>query len=375
MLTTLTVDGYRSFRHYEVEGLTAVNLFVGRNNSGKTSLLEALQFLASKGSMGALLRSSESRGEASSISGPEAPTRSWATNVTHLFHGHDIRPESKPKIRFAGKPGNRPITVAVRPLTSEESNVDDPVFDGSDGDGLPLGLEIVGSHLRPNPVVAIGRDGAVLSRRRLGGSGPLTSHDKPKPTRFLAPHSFSVAAMRDTWDRVQIEGRDGEVLDAVRLVAPEVESVYFLVGDGFRSSHGPAYPSTAGILARLRDQKRQIPLGGLGDGLRRVLELSLSLIETADGFLLADELDTGLHWTVMQHLWRFIIDASRRSAVQIFATTHSLDCLHGLASLFRKSPELASEVSVFKLDRRLPKAVRFDADNVDAAISMNIELR
>lgn len=374
MLTTLTVDGYRSFRHYEVEGLTAVNLFVGTNNCGKTSLLEAVQFLASKGSISALLRSSESRGEASPTSGHHAPMRSWVTNVTHLFHGHDLHPESEPTIRIEGKPGNRPLTVTVRPLTSEESNGDGSLFDAGDDDDLPLALEIAGSHLRPNTVMAIGRDGSLLSRRRLGSEVP-TIRDQPTPTRFLAPRSLSAAAMRDMWDRVQIEGRETEVLEAIRLVAPEVESIYFLVGDRTRSPHRLTLPSAAGILARLRDQNRRVPLGSLGDGLRRVLALSLSIIEAADGFLLADELDSGLHWTVMQDLWRFIIEASRRSSVQVFATTHSLDCIHGLASLSRESPELASDVSVFKLDRRLETAIRFDADNVEAAVAMDIELR
>lgn len=374
MLTTLTVDRYRSFRHYEVEGLTAVNLFVGTNNSGKTSLLEAVQFLASKGSVSALLRSPESRGEANPISEPNEPVRSWATNVAHLFHGHDTHPESEPTFRIAGKPSNWPLTVAVRPLTLEESNGNGSLFDESDDDDLPLGLEIVGSYQRPNPVIAIGRDGSVLSRRRLGSENPKIL-DRPTPTRFLAPRSLSAAAMRDMWDRMQIEGRDDEVLDAVRLVAPEVESMVFLVGDRSRSLHRPALSSAAGILARLRDQNRRIPFGSLGDGLRRVLALSLSLIDAADGYLLADELDSGLHWEVMQDLWRFIIEASRRSSVQVFATTHSLDCIHGLASLSRESPELASEVSVFKLDRRLETAIRFDADNVEAAVAMDIELR
>ena len=374
MLTTLTVDGYRSFGHYEVEGLTAVNLFVGANNSGKTSLLEAVQFLASKGSVNALLRSPESRGEVNPISDPGEPTRSWATNVAHLFHGRDTYPESEPKIRIAGKPGHQPLTVAVRLLTSDESNGRGSLPGESEDDDLPLGLEILGSYLRPNPVIAIGRNGSVLSRRRLSSENPRIL-DKPTPTRFLAPRSLSATAMRNMWDRVQIEGRDDEVVDAVRIVAPEVESIVFLVGDRSRSLNGPTPPSAAGILARLHDQNRRVSLGSLGDGLRRMLALSLSLIGAADGFLLADELDSGLHCTVMPDLWRFIVEASRRSSVQVFATTHSLDCLHGLASLSRESPELASEVSVFKLDRRLAKAIRFTADNVDAAMAMDIELR
>lgn len=94
-----------------------------------------------------------------------------------------------------------------------------------------------------------------------------------------------------------------------------------------------------------------------------------------DGFLLADEIDSGLHWTVMPDLWEFIIRAARRYSVQVFATTHSLDCITGLADLYRRDPELTAEVSVFKMDRRLPRAVRLSADNVEAAVKNGIEIR
>lgn len=109
--------------------------------------------------------------------------------------------------------------------------------------------------------------------------------------------------------------------------------------------------------------------------MRRLLALSLSLIDSTDGVLMVDELDSGLHWTVMRKMWDFVIRAAVRSSVQVFATTHSLDCIRALASLHRGSPELSSEVSVFKLDRRLAKAIRLDAAEVEAAIEEDIEIR
>ena len=57
--------------------------------------------------------------------------------------------------------------------------------------------------------------------------------------------------------------------------------------------------------------------------MRRLLALSLSLIRTEQGILLVDEIDTGLHWTVMEEMWRLVVETARRSSVQVFATTHS----------------------------------------------------
>lgn len=374
MLTTLTLDGYRSFEHYEIKGLGRVNLFVGQNNCGKTSLLEAVEFLASKGNPNVLLRCSDNRGEQSPTADTGNPPRPWTSNIAHLFFGHDIKSETGNGIRIAGTPGCGPITVHVRSLTPRERNRCYGDLDEAGFDDSTLGLEITGSYLRPDPVFAIGRDGDLRSRRLLGAEQP-TTRESPAPTRFLAPGTLSVYDLRRMWDEVQMSGREPEVLDIVRLASPDLMSLHFLsIGDSRSPRNGAISPAT-GVLVRLRSENRRVPLGGLGDGIHQLLALSLSLSDIVDGFLLVDGLGSSLHWTVMPDLWKAVIDASRRSSVQVFATTQSIDCLRGLSALYRRSPEEASEVAVFKMDRRLPMAVRLNADNVDAAIGNNIEIR
>lgn len=385
MLTAINLDCYRRFPQYEMAGLGRVNLLVGKNNCGKTSLLEAVEFLVSKGSPGVLLRSPARRGEASPIADPTVPIHSWVPNVGHLFHGRDIRPGAAGKFKVAGSNGYDALTVKVRPLTAEERNGGTQLFGGADEDDVPLGIEIAGGYLRPNPVMAIGWDGSLLSRDRLGpelvsahrrSPGDFRStHFRPGPTRFLAPRSLSAADMRSMWDRVQVTGRRSEIINALQLVVPELDSLHFLASEPSRRFRDESMASAAGILADIAGRARPVPFGSLGDGMRRILALSLSLIETADGCLLADEIDSGLHWSLMPGLWEFIIKASQRSSVQVFATTHSLDCLRGLASLYTNDPDLASEVAVFKIDRKLPFAVRLSVDSVEAMIKHDLEIR
>ena len=63
MLGTLQLHKFRGFDAYELTDLTRVNLLVGKNNSGKTSILEAIHFLVSKGDPFVLIRSANRRGE------------------------------------------------------------------------------------------------------------------------------------------------------------------------------------------------------------------------------------------------------------------------------------------------------------------------
>lgn len=366
MLEAAKIEGYRSFRQYELEGFARINLFVGQNNCGKTSLLEAIEFLVSRGQPHVLQSSPDRRGEGRVVDVPGASMPSVRRRVTHLFYGHDFDPLSS-RIRLEGSPEHGPIIVRARPLTTDET--DEFVRLDVPADTLPsIGLEISGETPEDYPILPVDLDGSLLPNRWLLRPGYGTVTNGLPTVRFLTPGSLEPEGMHRLWDRVQREAREPEVIDLVRLVVNDLESIHFLASELSR------HPQMGGVLTGLRGGRR-VPMGTHGDAMRRLLALSLSLIDSTNGVLMVDELDSGLHWTVMQRMWDSVIRAAVRSSVQVFATTHSLDCIRGLASLHRASPELASEVSVFKLDRRLAKAIRLDAAEVEAAVEEDIEIR
>ena len=174
--------------------------------------------------------------------------------------------------------------------------------------------------------------------------------------------------MRDMWDRVLAEGRESEVIKAMKLLEADLESIHFLSGDASRRTSG-------GVLIGFLGGGRRLPLGSFGDGMRRLLALSLSLVRTGDGFLLIDEIDTGLHFSVMEEMWRLVVNTALESNVQVFATTHSYDCVHGLAALLESAPELVSQVSVQKIENSLAEAVGLDGKQIRVAARQDIEVR
>ena len=176
--------------------------------------------------------------------------------------------------------------------------------------------------------------------------------------------------MRTIWDKVLLEGRESDVITAMRLIEADLDSIHFLTGGTSRMD-----ADRAGVLLGFHMRAGRVPLGSYGDGMRRLLALSLSLIQAKDGFLLIDEIDTGLHWTVMEAMWKLIVDTARQSSVQVFATTHSYDCIRGLASLVESRPDLAADVSIQKIEKSLEKAVSLDAEKIRVAIEQDIEVR
>ena len=147
---------------------------------------------------------------------------------------------------------------------------------------------------------------------------------------------------------------------------PDIDSIHFLTSD--RMPRG-------GIVVGLRGGGSRYPLGTFGDGMRRLLLLRLALANNADGHVLVDEVDTGLHWTVMAGMWRLVVEVADKSRLQLFATTHSHDCIQGLASMIKAYPELADEVSVHKIDTSLPQAVSVQGADIPAAVESGIEFR
>src|SRR5436305_172008 len=95
MLTRAEFENYLGFHSYELDSLSSVNLLVGKNNSGKTTLLEGLQFLTSRGDPSVLAEVADRRGEV--VMGPEPPS---LVDIAHFFHGHSLNTETA--IQFGG---------------------------------------------------------------------------------------------------------------------------------------------------------------------------------------------------------------------------------------------------------------------------------
>src|SRR5207237_5063953 len=83
--------------------------------------------------------------------------------------------------------------------------------------------------------------------------------------------------------------------------------------------------------------KRRIPMSQMGEGMTRLLSLVLEITNASDGIVLIDEIENGLHHSVLTKVWKAIAVAARRSDTQIFATTHSWECIKSAHEAFLES--------------------------------------
>ncbi len=93
MFTTITLQNFRGFPSFKLENLGRINLLVGENNSGKTSILEAVEaVLCSRGTIETLIKVMNRRGEYLEWEEDDLNQRERVFDIRHLFYGHEIEP-------------------------------------------------------------------------------------------------------------------------------------------------------------------------------------------------------------------------------------------------------------------------------------------
>lgn len=169
------------------------------------------------------------------------------------------------------------------------------------------------------------------------------------------------------WDEIVLTPEETNIAAALRIIDPRIERIAF-VGENRRESRR--------AFIKLAEPDRRLPLGTVGEGVGRLLSLVLHLLSSKGGYLLVDEIDTGLHHTAIASMWKLVIETAKRLDIQVFATTHSWDCVEALASVHQRQPELAQEVRLHRIDPRVPAAtVVYTMDEIAIAARDQIEVR
>ena len=121
--------------------------------------------------------------------------------------------------------------------------------------------------------------------------------------------------------------------------------------------------------------KRLIPFPLMGDGMSRLRGVALAMTDARDGILLIDEIENGIHHSVMSKLWKTVSALAQSNNVQVFATTHSIECV--LAAYGAFNAREPYDFSLYRLDQVKGEiqAVRYDKETLAAAVETNLEVR
>jgi AAA15 family ATPase/GTPase len=122
---------------------------------------------------------------------------------------------------------------------------------------------------------------------------------------------------------------------------------------------------------------RLFPLPVMGDGMTRLLSLVVAMGNAPKGVVLVDEVENGLHHSVLEKVWQTIAEAARQFEVQVFATTHSFECIAAAHRAFGADLGFEYDFRLHRLERVNGNIVAktYDRDALRAALEMGLEVR
>jgi hypothetical protein len=158
-------------------------------------------------------------------------------------------------------------------------------------------------------------------------------------------------------------GRQDELVNTLQLIEPRLKQLAVSVADGIPMIYGDI-----GI-------GRRVPMSQMGEGMVRLLSLILEITNASGGSVLIDEIETGFHYSVMNSVWMTIAAAAHRSNTQIFATTHSFECIRAAHESFLLREEY--DFRLHRLDRIKgeTRSVTYDSEMLAAAMASDFEVR
>lgn len=424
MIESLRIRHFKAFEEFSVENLGAINLITGRNNVGKTSLLEAIWAFIDRAYLSTLSQISVSRGMQSSWS-QFVPTQPiivevhWAPHFANFDLSHPI------EISVQRNWENVPLTRWQRTARSLRSSGGQVGTEGTAGEnatrrfwetleisfsptaqsqGIPLtaqsqGIPLQDPHISEMPSqLYIPTHQSLIAQSPAIGSLVLTYRSegvklgqdylKERMKVVLLGNTVQLEGnlSTDTWSVAPVPSRGYEdlvrqaqrfgaidiengverLVEYLRVMEPRLKRLMLIPMRGVCQIYGEIEGPGA------------LPIRCMGDGVERLISILLCLVMPPT-VVLVDEIGSGIHHSALPRMWKLLAEVVRETGCQLFGTTHSYECIQaaiqGLEGnkkdqeLFRyirlQRPKEGSEI----------KPVVLNYNDAASAVESNLEIR
>jgi AAA15 family ATPase/GTPase len=358
MLKSIKIENFRCFKSLELQQLGRINLLVGENNSGKTSILEAIQLFCSRCNLEILRETMNQRSEYSyddELRREGEIVRDGELDIRHLFYGHEIEPGSQLSI-IDHHQNQLTLSIELSKIPDElqelqfkvswtpESENETFILPLSSHGGLPV------YHIR---------------KFRTNTKNP------PPKTLFITSSSLKTDQMIELFNQVVLTPDEKIIEETLNKIDSKIQRI--AVVNPQRLRYSPY--SRTGFIVLLSDKKQRVPIGSMGDGIWRILGLALAIVSVKNGYLFVDEIDTGLHFTAMSDMWKMIWDTAKKLNVQVFATTHNSDCWKSLAEIAKQENVTDDGIRIHRIEKGKSKSIVFNESQIVIAAERELEVR
>lgn len=371
-LDSLEIKGYRCFEHLTVEKLGRVNLIVGKNNVGKTALLEALWIYSRRGFFQFIFDNLSSRNEMIMTHGSNDDPNELNERIKELRNIFYARNEVKPGQNLEATIGsikkqNSNLKFGLewhskKPL----KNIDDYELKENElfsdkGQSLYFVRNVCGSANYSNPIKTF--NNIFWNWEKLVESDLLKC-------QFIETKGLKDNYENKLWDNIVLTPLEDKLINSLKIIQPNIGRIAFTNQSRNRIGLG----DSVWAVATLNDSNDRISIKSLGEGMSRMLRIALALTNCQNGILLIDEVENGFHYSILPDVWKLIFKTAKELNVQVFATTHSKDCVEAFAAAAAESPE---DGILIRLERQDGKVVAkaIEGDMLVDAVNYEVEVR
>jgi len=372
MIKDIHIQNYRGIKDLKIKDFKRINLLVGDNNSGKTSVLESVLLMIHPRNPILLVKFDYYRN----------------LDLTDgvLFENMNLNPQhfhdnflwEKLSFNCFNKNTSNPISIKANESIKDSNEHLEIVFDlktqnfnGENSINLNLNFnptlpqsvifkysknsENTGFSAGASAKISSEANKSICDAASLSRAGKIRSRDLViRLSKFLKEKSENKQKLLNLISQI-----DSKIID----IFPDAER-----------------PKNSSIAIRINGLEGTITLDHFGDGIISVLTYVLAIYENKNSVVLIDEIENGLHWKTQTILWRAVIAAAAENNVQIIATTHSRDTIKALSEVYEKEKDLIGEdeIRLFKIKKDsegLHHSLRYNSDMTMHVVEDEREVR
>ncbi len=363
----LKISNFRGINHAELKEMKQLNLIVGNNNSGKTSILEALFILSGMSNPQLLLNINSQRNFQLSddddfkylFSNLKIDrTIELEGKVSGVKRYLKITPYQGSQMIISSKKNNSSLNQMLTspfapPLQSRPVQLENRM---KEIDGIKISFKNDGN---PEEDLYIS-----LKNESMSFS---SSYKEALNARYLSAQILLMSGIIDLSSMVR-KKQVKEIVDILKQIEPKLSDIRIMKDNAIYFDIG---------------KDELFPINIMGDGIIRTLSVLSSMYDMSGGVLLLDEIENGLHYSSVKVFWKAVLLLANKLDVQIIATTHSYEALGALVDVKEDLEDMQKnttpEISLYRIERDndgdKTKITHYDNDLFMFGINENYEVR
>lgn len=348
----IEIKNFRGIDHLRVDDFSEVNVFLGQNNSGKTTVLEAIAMLMS-------------------MSNPDIPQvinaararKPFSRFIDIQYYFNNLNVATPPELKAELTDGT------TRHLEMALSYVFDELAEPQKEPQQQMGAVKYVNTLEMNFNISSGASSqSYQSWLRVNSQGMVVNRKVAdsyleSKRAWLTPSDLMTSSLADDLAELFKRNRKDSILTLLKLFDARIKGIEILTDDIYIGFEGMA---------------QMLSFSMMGDGLRRYLNIVAAAANPLIDVLLIDEIDNGLHYSVYRKLWQTLFALANVTGKQIFVTTHSKETLYYLNEMLQNAPEYKPGMRLYTLENTLKKGLQaymLTHEGLRGACENDVELR